>query len=197
MKTIKVSKGIKEAVVDDEDFERLSQHKWFLDQKHIYTTLSFSSGKTVGHSTFSLKVRMDFFIFLYTPHINAKIKHIDDDPYNCQKKNLDVQIKDAGSSQVRRTIFLGVVHTPKKSVGKHPATESRYVQLQAGCETYTKVEDIVRGGNTPYRLAEGYDLDTRTEYGNEARINFLLPVLPHKRSMISDVNGEINQSEKN
>lgn len=178
MKTIKIPNGKKDALVDDDVYYRLSMHNWFFDRTQLYTKLSFSTEKKVGPKTFTLKVRMDHYVFNYTPYINATIKHRDGDPYNCQRSNLIVQIKDPGTSQYRRTIYLGVIETP--TVMKTRAKEKdRFVRMSV--EKYEGTQShIVGGGNNPTDLAEFYDDQTRVKHGKMAHTNFLMEPLPHR-----------------
>ena len=181
MRTITISKGTQDALVDDEDYDRLSEHKWFSDRSQIYTKLSFNTDKRVGPKTFTLKVRMDYFIYNYTSHINARIIHVDRNPYNCQRDNLIVDIKDVGSPQYRRTIYLGVVLTPTRVKTTSGETD-KFLRLLHR-EKYTGDEStIIDGGDFAIKLARDYDNNIRGVKGNQARANFLLPPLPHRET---------------
>ena len=107
----------------------------------------------------------------------------------------DVQIKDPGNSQIKRTIYLGVVEMPQRVRTNDPNARQRYLQTSAGNETYAGEGHIQDYSSSMDELAESYDRHTRYKLGDEARANFLLPVRPHKYTGVSNNNGENNERE--
>lgn len=178
MKTIPISKGAKDAMVDDQDYDRLAQHNWFFNRGQIYTKMSFPSGKAKPSSSrFVLKIRMDYYIFNYTPHINARIVHKNGDPYDCQRSNLEVIIKDEGTGHHLRTKYLGVVPATGRLRKENKKNKEPFILL--GDEKYYKGVWIIDGSDDEEHLAGQYDLGVRDRLGNDARANFLLdPILP-------------------
>jgi uncharacterized protein (DUF1015 family) len=84
MKLIKLAKTDKKAMVDDEDFEKVSRHNWYLNvQGYASTTIKINK-KSEDYK--GKKVKMHRLI------MNAKkgqmVDHIDGCPYNNQKSNL-------------------------------------------------------------------------------------------------------------
>lgn len=85
---------------------------------------------------------------------------------------------------------------PQKVRKKDPGATQRYLQTAAGNETYAGERNIHDYGSNLYDLAESYDRNTRAVFGTEARANFLLTVLPHKGSGVSNINkGENDERE--
>lgn len=106
MKTIKLQLTGKVAMVDDEDFERLSKFKWWL----AYTgniTRKFSKNNRTKHISLASEV-------MNKPGVMHD--HIDRDPFNNQKSNLrqcnysqnagNQKINKAGRTSKYRGVFL-------------------------------------------------------------------------------------------
>lgn len=89
MKEVKLTRGYV-ALVDDEDFERVSQHTWHVkhDHRNVYACTNIvCDGKRVY-------VRLHRFIVgIYDPEI--EVDHEDHNGLNCQKHN----IRKANSEQ--------------------------------------------------------------------------------------------------
>lgn len=87
MRFLPLSRGHK-AIVDDEDFERLSNYKWSLQKPH------FKSGIAYAHRTSTSKNGAKRKTILLHREVLGKIPsgkvvdHIDFDTLNCQKSNL-------------------------------------------------------------------------------------------------------------
>ena len=84
MKTIKINLGQK-IVIDDEDFEKVSQHTW--STWHIYRRGKYEWGcpkATIKNRSITLSR------FIMNPPQGLQIDHIDRDRFNNQKSNLRI-----------------------------------------------------------------------------------------------------------
>ena len=86
MKTIELTQGYV-ALIDDEDFERVSQHKWFASvrKQTVYAHRSIPSGK--GKQ--GVQTLHRFVLGLPAGH-NPEVDHEDRNGLNCQRYNLRV-----------------------------------------------------------------------------------------------------------
>lgn len=83
LKTIPVSQG-RTAFVDDEDFERVSQHKWSLVKSpHDRTEYAHRSIKVNGKWR-----HISLHRFIMNPPSGVKIDHKDGHGLNCQRSNM-------------------------------------------------------------------------------------------------------------
>jgi hypothetical protein len=84
MKEIELTRGYK-AIVDDEDFERVSQYKWIanVDTHTCYATRNMYVGNVDGRSIFEALPLANFIL-----GVKGQVDHKDRNGLNCQKGNL-------------------------------------------------------------------------------------------------------------
>jgi len=119
MKTIKLSRG-KEAVVDDEDFEALSRHKW-------------SALKATSGSWYAVRMCGGAYLYMHaivagTPKGKAKTDHIDGDGLNNRRGNLRICTnKQNAHNHTRKRKGCGSQY---RGVSLHRATGKWLVQIR-------------------------------------------------------------------
>lgn len=111
MKTIKITQN-KQLIIDDEDFESVSKHKWSAVKKgNNFYAVSRIDGKIVSAHRFLLNINDSKIL----------IDHIDRDGLNNQKINLRFCNKSQNGANCRpkgTSIYLGVCWNKKNKVWK-------------------------------------------------------------------------------
>lgn len=93
-------------LLDDEDFDRVKQYKWFFHDDRGYIHGQIAKGKNVYLHR-----------FIMNPPKNMQIDHIDHNPLNNQKSNLRICTRSQNGAWARfnknSTNYRGVTKTPK------------------------------------------------------------------------------------
>lgn len=152
MKEIRLTQG-KFALVDDEDFERTNQFKWFARRHRntFYAVRSMCSGESKYLHRFLL------------PEIRS-VDHIDGDGLNNQRHNLRLatnaqNLANQRKQSGRSSVFKGVSwHTDTKIWEAYIKHQKKKIHL--GC--YESEVDA----------AHVYDYAAKTYFGGFARLNF-------------------------
>lgn len=151
MKTIPLAHG-KVALVDDEDFERVNQFKWYADKPRYIWYAVRREGRT--------KIKLHQFIF---PGYKL-IDHKNRDGLDCRKENLRPATNSQNAANMRihqgaSSCFRGVSwHSPLKLW----RTQICYEKIRLHLGYYEFEEDA----------AHVYDYAARIYFGEFARINF-------------------------
>lgn len=150
MKTIKLQNSDKEAMCDDEDFERLSQWTWFLNKDGYIVRYTTKQGKklTIGMHRMLLE--------------GEEIDHIDGNPANNQKSNLRALTHQQNIHNNRK-------HKDGTSIYKGVSKRGNRWRAQI-CQDGKKV----MLGNFPEEryAAYAYDMAARDLFGEYAHLNF-------------------------
>lgn len=145
MKKVVLSNSNKVAIVDDEDFEKVSKHTWYLEKSRSKSyPRSRVNGKLVRLHRFLLK------------NVNPKtpIDHIDNNTLNNRRKNLRIvtpgQNITRGHKTKSATGFRGVYfHSGKYAVyvgsGKGRRYGGFYDNVEAAARSYNKIAKELYG----------------------------------------------------
>ena len=100
MKTIPLSQGL-ETLVDDTDYEWLSQFKWYAQK----------NGRTFYARRRAGKIKIDMHRYILYPPENKEVDHIDGNGLNNQKENLRVVTRRENLQNrhhKKTSVFVGV-----------------------------------------------------------------------------------------
>jgi len=150
MKTIELTRG-KVAIVDDDDYDRVSKYKWFSvwDGHNWYAA--------TGHGCLKLH---RFIMEIDNPKI--EIDHIDGDGLNCQRENM----RECGHAQNLRNRGLDSNNTSGfKGVSVKGKKWRAYIG-GGGRQKYIGTFD------NPTSAALAYDRAAKELYGEFAQLNF-------------------------
>ena len=150
-------------MVDDEDFDRVNQHRWYA-ARDSDPTIRFYAIRNIRTNRGRLTQRMHHFILGST----NRIDHEDGDGLNNQKQNL----RNATSVENGRNMKLQIHSSPYKGVSFVP----RQNQWQAsGCLNKKKVH--IGTYSSPVLAALAYDTFAQAFYGQFAKTNQQLGAL--------------------
>jgi hypothetical protein len=155
MKEIQLTQG-KVALVDDEDFERVSQFKWYASHKPRYAnggSFWAQRGIRVG----SKKTTISLHAFLVGKRKGQLIDHIDGNPLNCTKANL------------RHTTFAQ--NTSKRLVARKKNNTSGFCGVYF-CSKSRKWRARIKSGNKNLHLGRYADKLEAAKAYNEAAIKY-------------------------
>lgn len=167
MKEIKLTQG-KVALVDDEDFERLNQHKWCA-AKTANIFYAVRTEYNIGEKQKRISMHREV---LNIQDRGIHIDHIDHDGLNCQKSNLR-QCTHAQNMHNRRSRrntsskYLGVQVRTKH----YEKTNRTVTHITAGIAINGKYTHI-GSYKTEEEAAKAYDEMAKTQYGEFANLNF-------------------------
>ena len=157
MKEIPLTQG-KVALVDDADFERLSQWKWSAQKTRSYWYAKRNTSRQTGKRIVYMHVE------IMQPPTGVKIDHKDHDGLNNQRYNLRYSthaenVHNRKNQRGNKSGYKGVHWNKRK--GKWQATVTvNYHQIYLGL--FTRAEDAARA----------YDRAARTHHGEFAYLNF-------------------------
>lgn len=162
---IPLTKGY-QAIVDDEDAERVLRHKWCaLTGKHAKTIYAFTN---VRRGTTALMHRL----ILDAP-AGRLIDHIDGNGLNNTRANLRfVTQRQNLANQRKASTYKGrPVSSPYKGVVKHEGFfQARIGSGRTGAPAFT-----IGSFSTAEDAAKAYDACARLLHGEHARVNFPRP----------------------
>jgi hypothetical protein len=141
------------AIIDDEDFERVSQYSWFLIPK----------GYVVSHHRGGKRRLLYLHRFVY-PSSAKHVDHRDRNKLNCQKDNLRPAngTQNAANAGIRRDNTSGY-----KGVCWHKQRQKWNAQINVnGARKYLGLYD------TPIEAAKAYDEKAKEVFGEFAYLNF-------------------------
>lgn len=150
MQTIELTKGYK-CIVDDEDYDYLTQYKWYASTEGVDLTYAVSSFHRM-HRVIARRMGLD---------MSKNIDHIDRNPLNNTRSNLRSVTQIGNSSNKRKAHkcpFKGVVKNGKGWGARIQLPGNRSVWLG----TFAKIEDA----------AKAYDEAAKQEFGEYACTNF-------------------------
>lgn len=156
---IRLGKSGMVALVDDSDFERVSQFKWY-PAKSRSTFYALTSTKIDGK-------RIDFLLHRFLLGLkrgDPMTDHIDGDGLNCQKFNL--RLATNGQNQWNRRKNKNAT-SQFKGVSYHSARNNWQARIQAN-----GVERFLGCFVTEVDAAVAYDMAARHSFGEFARTNF-------------------------
>lgn len=154
MKLIPLSRG-ESAMVDDEDFEKLNQFNWFVDNSINRYASRSRSPSDPGRERMMHR-------FILNPPKEMQIDHIDGDGFNNQKSNL--RICTQGNNNKNRVIQKH--STPFKGVAWHKRNKKfvAYIRVD-GKRTY------LGSFHNPILAAVVYDLEALEKFGEFSKTN--------------------------
>lgn len=138
----------KVALVDDEDYERLIQYKWY--------------AKKCGCKWYayrSMESFMAMHTFIMNPPKQMQIDHIDGDGFNNQKSNLRICTPSENSCHK--------VCTKNKYKGVRKLSKKSWV----GYINHNKKSIYLGSFNTEWQAAEAYNKKAKELYGDFAKLN--------------------------
>jgi hypothetical protein len=162
MKEIPLSNSDKVALVDDEDFERLSQFKWTYEKRpnQAYATRAIS---TEGPNSHKRAIRMHQEILAAPP--GFMIDHKNGDGLNNLRSNLRICTRAQNAHNSPKKIGG---KTPYKGVGLVPKCKMKFeARIHVNKERY-----ILGRFETAELAALAYDEAARKLHGEFARPNF-------------------------
>lgn len=119
MKILKLqNSSTKIALVDDEDFERLSKFEWFTYSDSVAPE-RFTQNRRHRTVTLSNEIMQQKGIIF---------DHIDRNPFNNQKNNLRVATRSQNGAN--RVKFIGTYHSKYKGVSKHKRSGKWQAQIR-------------------------------------------------------------------
>lgn len=157
MKTITLTKGY-QAIIDDEDFERVSQIKWYaqVTRKYVYGAHRWSKskgGKLLYLHRFILRLESNDFI-----------DHINHNTLDCRKENLRV-------CNNRQNQWNGI--TPKKRSAKF--SKYRGVTFEGGKWRVRirvgKIKKSLGSFDSEIAAAQAYNAEAKIVHGEFANLN--------------------------
>jgi hypothetical protein len=144
------------ALVDEDDFERVSKYKWYL------STDGYGLG-TVEKKT----IRLHHFVFK-NPENRHVIDHINQDRLNNQKSNLREVSKSMNSQNIKKNIDIA---TTSKFKG---VSWNKNNKNWLSCGRYNKKRVQLGSFETEEEAGKIYDIYTFKVYGKEANNNNLI-----------------------
>ena len=154
---VALTKG-KFALVDEDDFERVSEHSWCADQgKSTWYAKTYKRDENGRH-----KLSLHRFIMNVTDS-KCEIDHIDQNGLNCRKSNLRVVDNSRNRMNTLAKSHNGYKGVTKVSSGKFAA------KIVAG-----SICTYLGRFNTAEEAARAYDAEARKVHGEHGRYNFPL-----------------------
>ena len=171
MKFIDLTKGYK-AIVDDEDFERVSQYKWYaLIQEKVNSTYvcparQHYNNKITGKPKYSRMGR-----FILNAPTNLQVDHIDGNPLNNQKSNLRLVTNQQNQmncgSKNNKTGYKGISYM-KAIVATSPNLKKPYMAHIM----FNRKHIYLGYFKTAKEAAKAYDSKAKELFGEFAKTNF-------------------------
>lgn len=159
MKTIELTQG-KVALVDDEDFDRVSQFKWCASKHPQKNSIIWYAVRTVRISRTAKTVRMHRFIL---PGY-AEIDHCDCNGLNNQKFNLRPATSSNNKANRRKSVHCS---SKFKGVNWRKAQQKWCARIKLD-----KKEKWLGYFDDEIEAARAYDREAKKQFGEFARLNF-------------------------
>ncbi len=160
MKRIPLSRGLF-ALVDDDDYERVSQFTWYAVPKE-HQFYACNGGKAGGDGRAKSRKR----IYLHQFILGAKwVDHKNGDPLDCRKENLR-------SATMLQNSFNRCQKRSSKAPYKGIHLRKKDGKWVANCGPNGPGRKWLGSFNTPLEAAFAYDRTAREMYGEFARPNF-------------------------
>jgi len=158
MRKIPLSKGYT-ALIDDEDFERVSQHKWFAREKSntVYAGTNILADPNPGHRKWK---GLEMHRFIMNAQPGKSVDHIDGNGLNNQKCNLRIcthRQNMANCAAKGKSRYRGVTFC---SDGRKKPWRAQIKTNRIGCF------------KTEKEAALAYDVHVKSAFGEYGRYNF-------------------------
>lgn len=141
------------ALVDDDDFERLSNHKWSAGPRHVYRRARDSRGSRI------VLLHRE----IMCPPDGLVVDHIDGDPLNNQRSNLRVCTSQQNSFNVRP----GAGVSRFKGVSKHRFTDKWRAYI-----SFNREQVHLGFFDSEEAAAVAHDMAASILHGEYARLNY-------------------------
>ena len=159
MQLISLTRGY-EAMVDDEDYERVMKYRW---QVLLRANGTVSCASRAFQERPSMKIRREaLHVFLMGKRDGFTVDHEDKDPLNCQRYNMRWGTKSQQNANRRSVLTNGYR-------GIYPVSESYKWEARVYYQ-----RKLYRGGSyyTKEEAAKAYDELAIRIYGEFAEVNF-------------------------
>ncbi len=175
MKEIKLTQG-KFAKVDDEDYEKLAQHKWYTHKVLCQTSkevLSYYARRHYMDNGIKKSIYMHRQILNITDK-TILVDHKDFDTLNNQKSNIRTGNKSNNGTNrkpVGTSKYLGVsIHRQRNRKGDVKVTWKAQYTITKGKRKYIGTFPFTENGEI--QAAKAYDKEAKNTYGEFANLNF-------------------------
>lgn len=155
MKKIKLTQG-KYAIVDNEDFENLNQHKWYFHKAGYALRTCHKPRNVKKQETFKVYMHHE----IMGKHINKDIDHIDGNSLNNKKNNL--RIVTHLQNTMNRWKPKRETSSQYKGVYYNKRDKGYYARLASKCVGFFKDEKLA---------AQAYNIKALELFGQFALLN--------------------------
>jgi hypothetical protein len=164
MKTIPLTQGY-EAIVDDEDFEALSQVKWNVSIRRTSRTFYAARGNRLGHRPANLLMHRVIMAATLSP--GAEVDHINGNGLDNRRENLRVATRQQNAANIRR------VKGRSGFKGVELREHARWRASICGPNGTTHIGYF----STPQEAAHAYDAEAVRLFGEFASTNKMLGLI--------------------
>ena len=171
-KQIKLRNSAEVAIVDDNDFNRVKNRNWYLDNKHVYTKVMIPiNDPLTRHKSYPLKIRMDRYIYRLTTHNFVKIRHANNDGLNNCRLMMFKQPNTKAMKTKGMTRYRGVTNKTGYIVVQYKDKKGNVLYQQQYQHPRNSNQQITL--DLEMKAAEQYDDWARSAEGWRAKTNFL------------------------
>jgi hypothetical protein len=172
VKKITLTQG-KFALIDDEDFERVNQYKWYVNGNRASRTIQigYKDPTKPKNSSNQKKTHIMMHRFILNVSKNQEIDHKDGNGFNNQKSNLRACTSSQNKFNRKKrvsSIYKGIEYVLSYKHGKKYAREKPWMaRTQMNGKRF-----FIGYYHTPIEAAKAYDLKARELFGEFAKTNF-------------------------